>query len=92
MIEPPLGFDVRAVCVEPGGHRIYNRVEWGDAVVVVASGELELECLHGTTRGFKCGDVLWLTGLPLRTLRNRGPEPVLLLAVSRRYATTSSDS
>jgi quercetin dioxygenase-like cupin family protein len=91
-MEPPLGFEVRAVGLEPGGHRIYNESEWGDAVVVVASGEIELECLRGTTRGFKCGDVLWLTGLPLRALRNRGPEPVLLLAVSRRYATTCSDS
>jgi len=81
---PPLGFEVRAVGVEPGGHRIYNEAEWGDAIVIVGCGEIELECLRGTTRGFRCGDVLWLADLPLRAIHNRGQEPVLLFAVSRR--------
>lgn len=78
-----LGFDVRAVEVEPGGHRIYHAAEWSDALVVVGRGEIELECLSGTTLSFRRGDLLWLTGLPLRALHNSGREPALLVAVSR---------
>ncbi|HEV3477822.1 MAG TPA: hypothetical protein VG144_00075 [Gaiellaceae bacterium] len=79
----PLGFDVRAVGVEPGGHRIYHATEWDDALVVIARGEVELECLSGTRVTFGRGDLLWLAGLPLRALHNPGREPVLLVAVSR---------
>ena len=80
----PLGFEVRAVGVEPGGHRIYNASEWNDALVVVTSGEVEVECLSGTRVRFGRGDLLWFAGLPLRALHNRGREPALLVAVSRR--------
>jgi hypothetical protein len=82
-MDDPLGFEVRAVGVEPGGHRIYHRAEWSDALVLVRRGEIELECLNGTRHRFGCGDLLWLTGLPLRALHNPGPEPVLLVAVAR---------
>jgi quercetin dioxygenase-like cupin family protein len=84
LIEVPLGFEVRAVEVEPGGHRIYHEAEWCDAIVAVTRGEIEVECLSGTRHCFKRGDLLWLTGLPLRALHNRGGEPALLVAVSRR--------
>lgn len=83
MMNEPLGFEVRAVEIEPGGHRIYHRAEWSDALVAVGRGEIELECLSGNTYCFKRGDLLWLTGLPLRALHNRGRESTLLLAVSR---------
>jgi hypothetical protein len=83
-MDVPLGFEIRAVGVEPGGHRIYYGAEWSDAIVVVEGGEIELECLGGTRRRFKRGDLLWLSGLPLRALHNPGSEPALLLAVSRR--------
>lgn len=83
MMSVPLGFEIRAVEIEPGGHRIYHRAEWSDAIVAVGRGEIELECLSGTTYRFKRGDLLWLTGLPLRALHNRGSESTLLLAVSR---------
>jgi hypothetical protein len=79
-----LGFDVRAVGVEPGGHRIYHEAEWSDALVLVRCGEIELECVSGARHRFRRGDLLWLTGLPLRALHNRGPEATLLVAVSRR--------
>lgn len=81
--EPP-AFDYRAVAVEPGGARIYNEAEWRDAIVVVGSGEIELEALGGNRQRFQCGDVLCLSGLPLRSLHNRGTEPALLVSVSRR--------
>ena len=88
MEEPP-GFEVRAVAVDPGGHRIYNEREWRDAIVVVASGEVELESVNGDRQCFGCGDTLWLCRLPLRALHNRGTESVVLVAVSRRE--TSGD-
>ncbi len=77
-------FECRAVAVEPGGTRIYNEAEWSDAIVVVGSGEIELEALGGARQRFECGDVLYLIGLPLRSLSNRGTEPAVLVAVSRR--------
>lgn len=84
-MDVPLGFEVRAVAVEPGARRIYHEAEWADALVVVRRGEIELECLGGTRRRFTRGDLLWFAGLPLRALHNRGREPALLVAISRRH-------
>jgi quercetin dioxygenase-like cupin family protein len=83
-MDAPSGFEVRAVGVEPGGHRIYHQAEWSDALVVVTCGEIELECWSGTSYRFKRGDLLWLAELPLRALHNRGRERAVLVAVSRR--------
>jgi hypothetical protein len=77
-------FELREVTVAAGGERIYDEAEWRDAVVVVARGEIELECLGGTRQCFERGAVLWLFGLPLRALRNGGADSAVLLAVSRR--------
>lgn len=84
MIDAQPGFAVRAVPVEAGSERLYDEAEWRDAIVVVARGEIELECIGGDRARFDCGSVLWFVGLPLRTLRARGTEPALLVAVSRR--------
>jgi hypothetical protein len=64
----PGSFEIRVVVVAPGRER----------------GEIELECLGGTGWRFGRGDVLWLIGLPVRTLHNPGREPAVLAAVSRR--------
>ncbi len=72
------------VTVAAGRERTYDEAEWRDALVVVERGEIELECLGGSRHRFRRGDVLWLTGLPLRVLRNRGLVPAVLTAVSRR--------
>ena len=77
-------FDVRRVVVDPGAERAFDEAEWSDAVVVVESGGIELECRCGSRRRFSRGHVLWLTGLPLRALRNRERTPTVLVAVSRR--------
>ena len=53
-------------------------------LVFVRRGEIELETLAGRRCRLRRGDVLWLAGLPLRVLRNRGTEPALLVTVSRR--------
>jgi hypothetical protein len=77
-------FDVRVVVVVPGGERAYEESEWRDALVVVETGDIDLESVGGSRHHFRSGDVLWLSGLPLRALHNYGPEPALLVAVSRR--------
>jgi hypothetical protein len=80
----PPAFELRAVAVAPGCARAYDPAEWWDAVVVVERGEIVLECLHGNHCCFERGDVLWLAGLPLRALHNRGGEPAVLVAVARK--------
>jgi hypothetical protein len=70
--------------VAPGATRPYDEAEWRDALVLVERGEIELECLAGTCCTFRRGAILWLTGLPLRALHNRGRAPAVLVAVSRR--------
>ena len=76
----------REVTVAPGDQRPYDPAEWWDAIVFVQEGEIELECRAGQRTRFKRGDILWLTGLPLCALRNHGPDPAVLVAVSRRDA------
>jgi hypothetical protein len=77
------GFGVRLVAVAPGRTRAYDDAEWSDALVIVEHGEIELEGLSGSRQTFERGAVLWLAGLPLRALHNRGREPALIVAVSR---------
>jgi glyoxylate utilization-related uncharacterized protein len=77
-------FKLRVVTVAPGRARDYAEAEWRDALVVVERGEIELETTGHTCWRFERGDVLWLSGLPLRALHNRGAEPARLVAVSRR--------
>ena len=80
----PSGFARRVVTIPPGGARAYDAAEWRDAIVAVERGEIELEGSDGERRRFARGDLLWLSGLSLRALRNRGAEPAVLVAVSRR--------
>jgi hypothetical protein len=85
-IERPLppAFERRTVSIAPGCTVAYDSLAWRDALVVVRRGEIELECVHGACRRFQRGDVLWLVGLSLRALHNRGREPAVLAAVVRR--------
>lgn len=62
----------------------YDESDWRDALVTVEHGEIVLETPSGRAWCFGQGDVLWLAGLPLSALRNRGDEPALLIATSRR--------
>ena len=76
-------FGVRVVAVPPGGERTYDAAEWHDAIVLVHRGEIELRGVSGASRSFARGDLIWLDGVPLRVLCNPGPEPAVLVAVSR---------
>jgi hypothetical protein len=80
----PPAFERRVVTIPAGCERAFDERECRDAIVVVERGEVELESSGGSYRQFGRGDVLWLSGLPLRALRNRGREPAWLVAVSRR--------
>jgi uncharacterized cupin superfamily protein len=81
-------FDKRVISVAPGSSRAYDNDEWHDEIVVVERGEIELESAAGDRRVFDTGDVLCLSGLSLRALRNRGREDSVLVAVSRRLGPT----
>jgi hypothetical protein len=80
---PPL-FKRRVVVLTPGDTYSYNDAEWQGAIVVVEQGQIELECLDGSRHSFEQGSILWLEKLPLRTLRNHGCTPAVLIAVSRK--------
>lgn len=82
-MDPP-AFELRVVAVAPRSERPYVAAEWHDAFVVVGRGEVELESRGGECHRFGRGESLWLSGLPLRAVRNRGSEPAVLIAVSRR--------
>jgi hypothetical protein len=80
----PPAFERRIVALAPGRGLAYDESDWRDALVVVEHGEIELECLSGSCRSFRRGDMLWLVGLPLRALHNRGRDLALMVAISRR--------
>ena len=67
-----------------GAERPIDEAEWQDAIVVVESGEIDLEGLGSGRCTFQRGDVLWLSGPSLRVLHNRGSGPAVLIAVSRK--------
>ncbi len=79
----PRTVDLRLVSIPAGGAKPFVAAEWDDSLVVVEQGSVELECVRGGRRAFATGAVMFLTGLPLRTIHNPGPETALLAAVSR---------
>jgi hypothetical protein len=81
----PAPFEVRWVAIEPGSERTCDGAEWLGALVVLELGSIELECPSGISRSFDSGGVLCLSRLSRSTLRNRGPDLVLLAVVSRRH-------
>jgi hypothetical protein len=80
-------FLARTITLPPGLSVSYDESEWRDALVIVESGGLDLDGADGRSWHFRCGDVLWLVGLPVLALRNSGDEPVVLKAISRQGKT-----
>jgi hypothetical protein len=72
------------VILQSGDGLDYVAADWADTLVVVARGELELECRSGRRARFATGAVLTMAGLPVRRLRNPGPAPLVLATVTRR--------
>lgn len=85
----PPWVELRMVVVEPGHRLAFDQADWCDAIVAVEGGALELECQGGSRRRFVPGDLLWLSGLPLRALHNPGRDPAVLSVVARRPAPMS---
>jgi quercetin dioxygenase-like cupin family protein len=79
----PPGFARRALAIRPGEERAAETAGWGDALVVVERGQVELERRGGTRARFGHGDILWVGAGSLRALRNPGRELALLIAVFR---------
>lgn len=77
-------FEVRLIACAPGSERPFDERDWADAIVVVERGAVEIEGRSGDRRTFVSGNVLCLSGLPLRALRNRGQVTAVLSAVTRR--------
>ena len=64
-----------ALALEPAG--------WGDALVLVERGALELVGRSGPRARFGAGAILALAPRRLAALRNPGAEPVVLVTVTR---------
>jgi 2-methylisocitrate lyase-like PEP mutase family enzyme len=79
----PEGFSRRVFRVAPGLELGLEPGCLPDAIVVVEQGELELECRAGTCRRFGRGSMFPIALLPVSHLRNVGPGPLVLVAVSR---------
>jgi hypothetical protein len=45
---------------------------------------IELETASGVRTSFVAGDVLWLVGLDVQILRNRGSIPAVMASITRR--------
>ena len=72
------------ITLAPGAGRSFDDADWRDALVLLESGELELEGRAGCRVRLRAGAIFWLAGLPVRCLHNAGPEPAVLVAISRR--------
>ena len=79
----PATFQRRVVRIDAGCSLRYRHEEWDDAIVVVESGSVEVECPRGGSRTFCAGAVVFMAGLDLKAMHNRGTETVVLSAVSR---------
>jgi quercetin dioxygenase-like cupin family protein len=80
----PATFQQRVVDLAPGAAVGGSAARWRDAIVFVTAGEVEVECASGARGRFRHGDVVCLSLLPLRAIRNPGSAGARLVAISRR--------
>jgi hypothetical protein len=73
----------------PGEIRASGPAEWSGALVVVDTGAIEVGCFAGASATFVAGDILALSCLPVRWLRNAGLDEARIIAVRR--STVASD-
>jgi hypothetical protein len=72
----------RIVTLAAGHGWRYRPEDWIGALVVVAAGGIVLEGVSGRRQPFAAGAVLGLASLPLRAIRNGGPDPAVLLVLT----------
>ncbi len=80
----PASFQRRVVTIGAGRSHSCVDEEWTDALVIVATGTIEVECSRGGRRRFEPGTVLWLAGLEVHLIHSVGDDDATLVAVSRR--------
>jgi quercetin dioxygenase-like cupin family protein len=80
----PSQFRVRTLSLQPHDGIDYHEADWGEALIVVEHGELEIECATGRCVRFQEGAVLTFAGLTLRRLHNPGDKPLVVNVLSRR--------
>jgi hypothetical protein len=85
----PPGFERWTVSLGPGEVRASGAAEWSGAMIVVDVGMVEVGCFAGATATFVAGDVLALSCLPLRWLRNPAADEARIVAIRR--STVGSD-
>jgi quercetin dioxygenase-like cupin family protein len=85
----PPGFRRWSVTLAPGETLPYAEDDWRDALVTVTEGRIEVECLAGGHAVFGAGSMVWMVGLELRAIHNRGDEPAVMVAVARAVAGAS---
>lgn len=79
----PQGFERWTMSLGPGERRPSGAAEWSGALIVVDAGTIEVGCFAGASATFVAGDVLALSCLPLRWLRNAGAEEARIIAIRR---------
>jgi hypothetical protein len=89
---PTETFAIRLLVLAPGTERVFDEHEWRDSLVEIECGQVELELRGGDRQLFESGDVLWLAGLPIVALHNRGRDRAMLVAASRCDVGTRSSS
>jgi hypothetical protein len=80
---PPC-LEVRIVVLPPGDRLGYEPAVWRGALLEVDCGEIDIEFRTGVCGRFGAGTLFWLDGLAPQALYNRGHQPAVLVAVSRR--------
>jgi hypothetical protein len=83
----PDGFTRSVVTICVGGSVSCPGTGWGQALVIVDRGALEVETSDGSRTPFPTGAVLAVAELTAGRLHNGGTEPVRLVAVRRSSAT-----
>jgi hypothetical protein len=76
-------FTVWSVSIAPGEKRPVEPREWDDALVLIRSGDVDVQCDLGARHTFHAGDMVALCWLRALNLANVGAERVELLAVRR---------
>ena len=89
---PSARLDVRVVTLDANSQIAYDPADWTDAIIEVDAGTIEIETRDGATIQFPSGSVLWLIGLPVRTLRNPTTTPAILITASRRQIHQPSEA
>jgi hypothetical protein len=80
---PPC-LEVRVVVLPPGDRLRYEPAVWRGALLEVDCGEIDIEFRSGVCGRLGAGTLFCLDGLAALALYNRGHQPAVLVAVSRR--------